>query len=594
MNVDDVLAEALQPLSEPLSTAESLVSNVLARLNHSRPAGRALDGPPAAPRRSQGRWSARVAVAVVAIAAVGLFLLFSRHAPSITLAQVTAAVDRQHWAHLVYRDGSETWVCLDDGKFLMKLVRDSQPPSYYLRDPATRTEQRYDFFREIRLSRPEVWVLGTNRNGKIIPLDVDELTFSDSDLARPRRSTDEDRSKLAAVVDFDIVTEDGRRLGHFSHQRRDALGELQVSKELWVDLATKLPVRIRSWGFAAGSATRVAREGTYEFLEKGPSDLYDLGVPRTIPIVSQIETETETEQAIPAEARRAIAGAKSAVRRFPHRFRVLKIEGANQQTITYVDSGDAHPFGWAVGDEAVGTVGRYFSADCQDTGRASRKYAELTAEAAFNLSVPIPADEISQAFPFASSVYTVLIDGRRWFVLTRTSVNPPKSQLQVLTASSSRDIDDLESQWEFADWNWTELATGKSSEAAPPGQMLVHAERVDLKNDWFVDPARDYTVARHVEYRLNDGKWEKRETRAVKWEHLPDGPWYVSAWETRRRGLVTGIDKDGKRTQQEEEIIDCVRLLITPLRPEDLPAGIFDGDKFLDAAKAAGAQLRVD
>ena len=594
MNVDDVLADALQPLREPLSPGESLVSTVLARLDHSRPLGRAPDGFSLAPRRSHECWSARVAVAVVAIVAVGLLLLFSRHAPSITLAQVTAAVDRQHWAHLVYRDGSETWVCLDDGKFLMKLIRDSQPPSYFLRDPATRTEQRYDGLHEIHRSRPEVWVLGTNRNGKIIPLDVDSLTFSDSDLAQPRRMTDEERSKLAVVVDFDIVAEDGHRLGHFSHQTRDALGELQVSKELWVDLVTKLPVRIRSWGFAAGSATRVAREGTYEFVEKGPGDLYDFGVPRTIPIVTQIETEKEAQQSIPAETRRAIVGAKSAVRLFPHRFRVLTIESGSQQTITYVDSGDAHPFGWAAGDEAGETIGRYFSADCQNADRVSRKFAALVAKAAIDLTVPIPADDMSQAFPFHASVNTVLIDGRRWFVLTRMSLNPPKSQLQVLTADSSRDVDELESQWEFANWNWTELATGKSAEAAPPGQILVHAERGDLKNDWFVDPARDYTVARHVEYQLNDGKWEKRDTRAVKWEHLPDGPWYVSAWETRRRDLVTSVDRNGKRTQQEEEIIDRVRLVITPLRPEDLPAGIFDGDKFLDAAKAAGAQIRAE
>lgn len=594
MNVDDVLADSLQPLREPLPPGESLVSSVLARLDHSRPSERAPDGFSSAPHRSHERWPARVAVAVVAIVTVGLFLLFGTHAPSITLAQVTAAIDRQHWAHLVYRDGSETWVCLDDGKFLMKQVRDSQPPSYFLRDPATRTEQRYDGLPEIRLSRPEVWVLGTNRNGKIIPLDVDALTFSDSDLAQPRRATDEERSKLAAVVDFDIVTEDGRRLGHFSHQRRDALGKLQVSKELWVDLATKLPVRIRSWGFAAGTAARVAREGTYEFVEKGPGDLYDLGVPRTVPIVAQIETEKDAQQSIPSETRKAIAGAKSAVRQFPHRFRVLTIEGGSQQTITYVDSGDAHPFGWAAGDEAVETIGRYFSADCQNTDGASRKFAELAEMAAFDLAVPIPADEMSQAFPFQSSVNTVLIDGRRWFVLTRTSLNPPKSQLQVLTASSSRDIDELESQWEFADWNWTELATGKSTEAAPAGQILVHAERGDLKNDWFVDPARDYTVARRVEYRLNGNKWEKSETQAVKWEQLPDGPWYVSAWETRRRGLVTSADGNGKQTQQEEEITDRVRLVITPLRPEDFPAGIFNGDKFLDAAKSAGAQIRVD
>lgn len=589
MNPETLMTQALKSLREPLPPEHSLVPGVLARIDQATLVDRVPSDRPSAARPMHRRWPGKIGAVAMVILAFVLLSLF-RTGTSLTLAEVRAAVERERWVHLIYQDGSETWVCLDDGRYLMKQVRDSQPARYFLRDPVTRTEQHFDSTNEIRLSSPDVWVLGRQRNCKIIPLEVDALTFDDEDLSEPRQTPDEERNELLAVRDFEIVVENGRKLGHFSDFRRDALGELQIDKELWVDLTTKLPVRIRSWEFAANTATRVPREGTYHFVQDGPSDLYSLGVPGTVPIVPQIHSAEAAKRLIPAETWKAIDGAKAAVRTFPHRFRVLTLDEGSRQTITYVDSGDTHPFEWA-GDESAEAVGKYFFADCQRIDKATPEFAELVEKSSHERELPIPADALAREFPFQSAVNTRLVDGRRWFILTRSSRS---ARLQVLTASSSQEVREIGNQWEYAGWNWTELATGKSTETAPEGQILVHAERRDLKNDWFVDPDRDFTVARHIEYRLIDDRWDKRETRAVKWERLPGGPWYVSAWETHSRVMTTRIDADGKQVQQEESSVYNERIVITPLRADEFPADIFDGDKFLGAAQAIGAKVRVD
>lgn len=594
MNADDALEQTLNSLGKPLPPERSLVSGVLSRLDAPLPTTISTRTAFDAPKRSNRIRFFHVGLAIAGLVTVLLLFVFSTKTPPLTLAEVMAAVDQQHWAQLVFEDGSETWVCLDDGKFLMKHVESKAPTYYYLRDPATRTEQRCDGLSEIRLSRPEAWVLGINRNGKTIPLEVHELTFSDLDLSRPEHTSDAERNLRQAVRDYDIVTEDGRRLGHFSHYSRDALGDLQLTKELWVDLETKLPVRIRSWRFAQETAMRVPHDGIYHFVNAGPRDLYDLGVPRTVRIVPQISTAAEAQRLVPLDTLKAIAGAKAAVRNFPHKYRVVTLDDTCRLSITYVDSGDAQPFEWAAPENEQRSIGRYFFADCQNTEETAPGLAALIEKAFRDISIPVPADLIAKEFPLQKSVNTQLVDGRRWFVLTRSSLDPPKSRLQVLTAAGSNDAREIENQWHFAHWNWTELATGTSAEIAPAGQILVHAERGDLKNDWFVDPLRDYTVARHLESRLVDSEWRVRETRAVQWEHLPDGPWYVSAWETRRRAMVQRGDGKGGTVRQEEEVIDLDRVVLTRLANEDFPTDIFNGDKFLEAAKAAGAQIRVD
>lgn len=582
MNRDDELLQSLYALRDPLPAELSVATRVLQQLNTARAI--------APPEPATSRWAVRATVLAVACLAATLLCLV-KPGPLVTLAEVQAAVERQNWVRMVYDDGSETWVCLANGTLFRKTVHVSRPTMYLMRDPVTRTEQHYDGQQQIRRFSPNVWVLGRQRNGKVIPLEVDELTFREEDFVlKPEPG---DQSGVMPPRVFEIVIEDGRRLGHFSRYRRDALNQLHVVEELWVDLQTRLPVRIRTWGLADEGGEHVARDGRFSFEKTGPQSLYDLGVPRSIPIIPQVTSLEEARRLIPAATWQAIEGAQQAARRFPRQFRVLAAHDDTRLTLTYVDSGEEPPFEWSIDPPGATSIGRYFEADCLNQPDVSAEYGPLAAMAAFQLAVPSAADAIADAFPIAAATNTRLVDGRRWFVLTRSPGRTPPLRLQILTPSSSHEIRELRNQWEYADWNWTELATGTSMRTAPDGQILIHAERADLKNDWFVDPQRNFAVVHKVEARLIDGRWREQETRAVHWLRLPDVGWYVSAWETRRLDLEPAANARA-HTDTETVTIDRTRLVVTPLKPADVPQGVFDGDQFLESCKGAGAELRVN
>jgi hypothetical protein len=81
----------------------------------------------------------------------------------------------------------------------------------------------------------------------------------------------------------------------------------------------------------------------------------------------------------------------------------------------------------------------------------------------------------------------------------------------------------------------------------------------------------------------------------VRWEQLPGGVWYVSEWE--RLDHLDQFDDSGQRKPEAEQQADSTsthHVVISPMDPDAFPAGIFDGGKFLDAARKEGARIDVD
>lgn len=55
------------------------------------------------------------------------------------------------------------------------------------------------------------------------------------------------------------------------------------------------------------------------------------------------------------------------------------------------------------------------------------------------------------------------------------------------------------------------------------------------------------------------------------------------------------LDASGKpEAEQQPDHTSVRRVVITPMDPEKFPPGIFDGEKFLDAARKEGAKIEVD
>ena len=107
-------------------------------------------------------------------------------------------------------------------------------------------------------------------------------------------------------------------------------------------------------------------------------------------------------------------------------------------------------------------------------------------------------------------------------------------------------------------------------------------------------PRADYIAIRQVEWdRWQGDKWERTERRAVRWKRLPGGSWYVAAWEQRRQVGLPRADIDAKPDSKEDDL-EIHRLDVTPLEPGQFPRDFFDGARFLEAAKKAGAVIETD
>lgn len=570
----------LGSLREPLSPDESIVDRVMARLDDQKVAPAPVHARGFRAQSFRQRWvPAALGFSLLGILAMVLSWFFVLVSPGLTLAEVSQAVSRQRWAHLVFDDQMEIWVSMEDGRYLWK----RQDGSCFHRDPVNRTEEWYSpALGQITIRKPEAWVLGVNRNGKIIPIEVDALQFPDIEQKAPESRKVDGENGFSIKMEYVIERQQDRSLGRFDEYRRDTLGEFHHTKTLWVDLKTKLPVRVRERMNGADrlKSGKVYRQGTYLFTETGPTTLAQLGVPVNTPIQKDL-SETATLADLPTETQRALKGAAAAIERFPRHLRILELEGGSR-TLHYWSASESYPANLAkevllsqMNADNGPNPFRYFSADNQGAGNEPDFVTDFTRDS------ELPVERIVKWFPFDLAVNTILVDGAKTYGLT-SSLGKMGAQLQVLGSIVVATPTPFADQWEFATWNSNELRTGKSEGKAPAGQILVHSERADLKKDWYIDPQKDFAAVRTVEWRKVGNQWkEMSERRALGFKQLPGGQWYVSAWETSNR---IGA----------EENQDHRRVEITVLKETDFPNGIFDGKRFLEKAIKNGAKVETD
>lgn len=585
MNIDELLEESLSVLAGPLPQGHSLAPRVLERI--AAPERRAARSPlpwrrTLRARRLRRPIGAGLAAALVALAAAA-WLLLAGAAP--TIAEVDAALAQQHWVHLAFDDGSEQWICLDDGREFRK----SHDGELYFRDTATKTEQRY--FRhldEINIMKPQAWVMGTMRNGRLIPVAAAELDFSDLDARKPRAADNEELAKHGVKFEFDEVTEEGRKLGRFRTSRRDAQGEMQIDKELWIDMATRLPVRVRT-RLSVRDQQAVGREyrmAKYEFGPTGPRDLHDIGAPRTATIF-QFRPRHEQLPLLTVDAQAALRGASAAILRFPPQFRVIELGGPVHLTYWSATRTQMDSIARSILGDSHAESPRLFRADNHDFGSMPDVIGEL-ADADSAPDSPLPVNEIVRWFPICKAYNTLLYDGSRQFQMTQFGKSV---ELHILPGAVYREPPPLADGWQFTDWNYSEFQAPIDEEPAPAGQLLVHARRGPVKHNWYVDPAHDFTVARHVEQQRVKDRWKTTiDARAVAWRQTEGGSWYVSAWDVQEPILP----QPGHEDDAPEFEISRRRIEITPLETKDLPPEVFNGEKLLERARKANAKIKSD
>ena len=517
----------------------------------------------------------------------------SRSRPGSTDVPKAKDGPKIHWVHLTSDTRGEAWASLDDGREFQR----SGDTVSFLDAP------RHDLFTykgkgPIVLTKARTYVDMRDRFGRPVPpsgFDVVEDFPADA----PRKAPEIERKTAHVFMDYDIETVDGHRIGRIDQYVRDALGEARVETQLWVDLDARRTIRRRR-RLQVANQHEFKREFETTFFDypaTGPADLAALGVPKETPVVEPEKAERSWNWADQApEVRRAITDQTGAIRRFPRDFRAVTEEFAGRLVLEYWSASEDYMDRWCeskTGDAQFvldDDQPRHFEADNQEHIDRPRDLAGEILGAWGDL----PAERIAAWFPFKRSVNIGLLDGKRTHKLTRFFVEqgkPRRTEVHVLGGGFDQLPDPMDEQWELVGWNRREMSAVPPGPDTMPGCLVIKTERDDLQNLFECDPARDFIAARKTEWRKHKDKWNVVEIRAVRWKRLPNGSWYVAAWEQRQS--KAGVDAPGKRATDWDDA-DIQRTEITPLTPDGFPKDLFDGPMFLEGARKGGATIEVD
>ena len=486
------------------------------------------------------------AAATIAAAVILCYAMLGGGA-SLSLAEVQAAVAEQSWVHVTYDTGPfvEQWVCLADGNTYCKR-RDGD---VVFADWARNLRYWYDQrARYISVDQP-----ATCPGGQVPPWQPQTAW---QHVVGPYEQLAGEPAPTAGVeTEHDEL--DGKKTIRFDLYYKDATGKDILLTQLWADPKTRLPVRRRD-RLQLAHRKQFKQEwatGLYDFPPKGPSSLYDLGVPRDVPVRKQLAPEHWA-----GEVRKVVEAAEQARQQFPRRYRavVWRDQQRSEIDILYRD-------GVRIRQE------RYFSLDPAGEGGKAAQYS---------LAVPTTPEKILEWARGQVPVSIGLADGeteysRRnslpWHNRT-TTVRVLKYRKRDLLAKGSRPE---EIQWPLDRMGPPEIL--EHTPETPAGCIALRFEGGNSRSDYYVDPSHDYICVKQLQWRTRDGKWEKeRESWLFDLRRLPGRQWYA----TRRLFIGYG---DSTRNISSSKLFWNIDVEV--LEDGQFPAGIFDGQRLLEGAK---------
>ena len=208
-----------------------------------------------------------------------------------------------------------------------------------------------------------------------------------------------------------------------------------------------------------------------------------------------------------------------------------------------------------------------------------------------NRQSDLPVDRIAAWFPYNKSNNIRLFDGERTYL---GSGMPPRIHIKVLRGGFDSLPALMAADWPAAHWNRSEVSAIPPLADTPPGCLTIRTGSGDFRDEFTIDPARDFIAVRHLEWQKNAGKWDRNDRRAVRFKQLASGAWYVTAWELRRRTGLAEAEMVPKPDDKDGGELHTQRNEISPVKPGEFPKDIFDGAKFIEAAKKAGAVIKAD
>jgi hypothetical protein len=347
----------------------------------------------------------------------------------------------------------------------------------------------------------------------------------------------------------------GTQLIRFDCYLNDAAGRRLLIRQIWADPKTRLPLTVweRLQLAHRKEQKRESKTGTFDFPQTGPASIYDLGVPRDLPVVKDYDK-------VPTPSvEKIMAAAKVAMKRFPSRYRVVVWDNTRESEIDAI---------WRDGGKIRSD--RYFN-------------LPMDMHPQHHLGLPAKAQDVLKWTQTQPPISTYMFDGEKTY--TRHYVHPvypdSRNEARVLRPQGGDGLPlsskPIEEQWPYAnnDPAGFEMISNAPEELSRYIGLRVNS--ADIRRELYVDPEHDFICVRWIWWKLRSGQWEKeREYEYSNFVRLPEGQWYAG-----KRVLVTYPDPERGTVQGGANWNIDVQVLAEG----DFPPDAFNGQKLLEGAK---------
>jgi hypothetical protein len=527
--------------------------------------------------RQHRRWTNVGHAAFVSCAALVLVALLATSllSPQLTLAQVEAAVTKQAWIHIQYDNGEETWLSPKQGLVYQKRA----DGRVVFEDRINKLELKY---------RPET--------PQIVEIDYsgipdDELPESKRDWNKGdftdllNRLDSESRKARGPNQDYVVEqhdeVEDERKVVRFDRFLLRDAQEKQLVFQIWIDSETRLPIRRRKPTSAnpralpAGELTFV--EGNYEYPQRGPESIYELGVPRESKIVRINAEGRKPRVELAGGVREIIAATRAARDRFPARYRLVMWPADTDSSRS-----GAGVLYWDGKPNSVKSGFRGQVLDWSEMRIHLKGFSVRDPDPP--LQLPATVAETLEWMDSVEPRHLEIADGKgtAHYILSRSSSRPPRAQVMpIQTVGLSQPPFSMD-YWPWS-FQWSVIGTAKGREDAVsvledppddvPGTVALRIDMTkDQRMDFYIDPRRDCICRKRVTWKRGT-EWHVHKIDELSdLQMLPSGQWFASKKRLRmlaRRGYARELNID-------------IRLVADG----DSPNGIFDPTEVLDVAKA--------
>jgi hypothetical protein len=295
--------------------------------------------------------------------------------------------------------------------------------------------------------------------------------------------------------------------------------------------------------------------GTFDFPETGPASIYDLGVPRDLPVVKRSDSDKVAVLAVVS----TLEAAKAALNRFPARYRAVVWDNNRESEVEIV---------WRDGRKIHHN--HYFNLPAD-------RHPE------HHLALPATVQDVLRWAGTQTPISTYMLDGEREY--TRHYAHPvyadSRDEARVmwhrgrdLLPSNSKPI---EQQWPHADRNPAHVEIIGNAPEELSMYIGLREDHGDVRYEYYVDSEHDHLCARKITWRQRSGQWEKeREYEYSGFTRLPEGQWYA----TKHRRIGYPDPERGTRKSGSSFNID-----VQVLEEGDFPPDTFNGEKLLEGAK---------